>query len=201
MKVLTVIGNGFDKAHELPTNFDEFINYNYSALGKKYDIFKNGRNSWNEVEQMYADLLYETMDERNCFDVLDKVDQIIQDYGLNEYGEVDYYNYLSNAFNETYEKIISHINLLKQFENDFLKYLKLTCNDGKLSKISPGKKVSAIINESNKIINFNYTSTVEVVYKRKDVIHIHGSINDSIAIGSGALDDAKLRLLIMNIQQ
>ena len=176
MKILTVIGNGFDKAHELPTNFDEFINYNYSALGKKYDVFKNGSNSWNEVEQMYADLLYETMDERNCFDVLE---------------EVDYYNYSSNSFNETYEKIILYINLLKEFEIDFFKYLKTTCGDNRLVKIIPFKKVSEIITRSNKIINFNYTNTIEVVYKKKDVIHIHGSINDNIAIGSGALDDAK----------
>ncbi len=191
MEILTIIGNGFDKAHNLPTNFDEFINYDYTVLSEKYDIFKNGRNSWNEIEHTYADLLLEAMNERNYFDVLEEVDQIIQNYGLNEYGEVDYYNYSSDAFNETYEKIISYINLLKKFENDFLEYLRITCNDVMLTEIAPFKKVSAIINKSNKIINFNYTNTVEIVYKKKDVIHIHGSINDNIAIGSGALDDAK----------
>lgn len=191
MNVLTIIGNGFDLAHDLPTNFNDFVYSNFNVFSKKYSVFSSGDSTWNSTEEKYAKLLLEVMDERNCFDVLEEVDQIIQDYGLNEYGEVDYYNYSSNSFNETYEKIILYINLLKEFEIDFFKYLKTTCGDNRLVKIIPFKKVSKIITRSNKIINFNYTNTIEVVYKKKDVIHIHGSINDNIAIGSGALDDAK----------
>ena len=192
MRVLTIIGNGFDLGHKLPTSFDEFISSNKDVFEEKYELFKNGNNSWNEVEQRYSDLLLDAILNRETFDVIDEVDQIIQDYGLNDFGEVDYYNYTSDAFVETYNEIIKYITLLKDFEEDFLHYLKKMCSEANLSEIVPLKKLKAIINASNKIINFNYTNTIEVVYKRSDIIHIHGNIDDCIAIGSGALDDAKV---------
>ena len=36
MRVLTIIGNGFDLGHGLPTLFDQFIEYNPSVYKSKY---------------------------------------------------------------------------------------------------------------------------------------------------------------------
>ena len=191
MNVLTIIGNGFDLGHKLPTTFDEFICSDYDVFMPKYSIFKSGKNTWNEVEQQYSELLLNAMIKRENFDVIDEVDQIIQDYGLNDFGEVDYYNYTADIFSEIYKNIITYISLLKEFEEDFLQYLRKTCNDDKLACILPRKNLKEIFDSSSKIISFNYTNTIENVYKNYNVIHIHGNIDNSIKIGSGTLDDAK----------
>lgn len=190
-KILVIIGNGFDLGHGLLTKFDNFIESNSPLLKKKYSMFQGENCSWNQIEDKYAELLKEVMDDRNEFDITEELDNILQDYGLNEYGEVDYYNYESDAFNDENKKISFYIELLNCFESDFLEYLKRNCADEILKRIEPYKQVTTILNSSTKIINFNYTNTVEMIYGRKDVLHIHGDIHNKIAIGCGTLDEVK----------
>lgn len=191
MKVLTIIGNGFDLGHGLPTRFDDFMKSSCTALRKRYDVFRNTEGNWSDVENRYEELLCEVMLDRNLVDVTDEIEYIIQGYGLNEYGEVDYYNYTSEAFAEEYDKIANFIRLLSQFEQDFLKYLKDNCSDGQLKVVAARGRIKEILSASTEIINFNYTNTLEVVYGVDRVVHIHGNIDNSIAIGSGTLDEAK----------
>lgn len=191
MRVLTIIGNGFDLGHGLPTLFDQFIQSNPSVYKRKYGVFQNDRNSWNQIESKYEALLCEIMDGRSWQDVGEEVERIIGDYGLNDYGEVDFYDYDFEAYDEELDKISDFIKLLEDFERDFLGYLRLKCNDGELKKYVPRKAIAQIIDESDKIVTFNYTHTAEVLYDARNVIHIHGDIDDSIVIGSGALDKAK----------
>lgn len=191
MRVLTIIGNGFDLGHGLPTLFDQFIESNPSVYKSKYGVFQNDCNSWNQIESKYEELLCEIMEGRSWQDITEEVERILGEYGLNDYGEVDFYNYDFEAYDEELEKISDFIKLLEDFEKDFLRYLRLKCNDEELKKYVARKAIAQIINESDTIITFNYTHTAEVLYDAKNVIHIHGDIDDSIAIGSGALDKAK----------
>lgn len=191
MKILTIIGNGFDLGHNLPTQFDNFIKSNYNIFSQKYGAFRNENNNWKDVESQYKQLLCEIMRDRKGIDITEEIDNIIQGYGFNEYGEVDYYNYTSEAFMEEYEKIFSFINLLNQFEQDFLEYLKANCCDEQLKAKVIYNKIEEILSASTKIINFNYTNAIEVIYGIKDIVHIHGNIDNSIAIGCGTLDEVK----------
>ena len=191
MKTLTIIGNGFDLGHELPTLFDQFIESNPSVYKSKYGVFQNDCNSWNQIESKYEELLCEIMEGRSWQDITEEVERILGEYGLNDYGEVDFYNYDFEAYDEELEKISDFIKLLEDFEKDFLRYLRLKCNDEELKKYVARKAIAQIIAESDTIITFNYTHTAEVLYGAKSVIHIHGDIDESIAIGSGALDKAK----------
>lgn len=195
MKTLTIIGNGFDLGHRLPTSFDQFIESNPDKYKRKYGDFQNENNSWNEVESIYEEILCNIVESRSWQDVIDEVDRIIGEYGLNDYGEVDFYNYDFETYDEEINKISKYIALLGDFEKDFLKYLKNRCNDEILKQYFPQKETSKIIRASDRIITFNYTHTVEVVYGAKNVIHIHGDIDDSIAIGSGALDKVKSSII------
>lgn len=187
MKILAIIGNGFDLGHDLPTRFDDFIHSNYNIFKTKYGVFSDGDNCWNEIEDKYAELLCEIIGEREDFDVIEEVDNIIQDYGFTEYGEVNYFCYTSDAFNDENKKIAFYIDLLNQFENDFQKYLCSFRTDDCV----PYSMIKDILLSSNKIINFNYTKTLEEVYGIEDIVHIHGSIDDTIAIGCGSLEEAK----------
>lgn len=191
MKILTIIGNGFDLGHKLPTLFDNFISSNPDVFKQRYDSFRNNKNSWNDVETKYKELLMEVMESRNWFDIFEEVQKIIDDYGLNEYGEVDYYNYGSDAWDIEMGKISDFIALLTQFEQDFQRYLTQVCNDRTLHQVPPCKAIQKILDSSDTIINFNYTHTIECVYGIKDVIHIHGDLSSRIAIGNGALEEAK----------
>ena len=195
MKILTIIGNGFDLGHRLPTLFDHFISSNPDVFARKYGIFRNNNNSWNEIETKYAELLMEVMERRDQLDISEEVEKIINDYGTNEYGEVDYYNYESDAWGTEIRELSGFISLLTQFEQDFQYYLKQFCSDRKLTQVPTSKAIQEILASSDTIINFNYTHTVEYVYGVKNVIHIHGDLNSHIAIGNGALEGAKDSLL------
>ena len=191
MKVLTMIGNGFDLGHRLPTSFDEFIQSKPSIYPKKYATFRGGDGTWKTVESLYGEQLCDILAERSWHDVTEVVEQIIGDYGLNEYGEVDYWGFSSDAFEDEFQAIQFRVDLLAEFEKDFQQYLRTKCGDDVLTKIATYNNIREILVSSTRIISFNYTSTIETAYGVPKVNHIHGSVDTFIAIGSGALDDAK----------
>ena len=190
MKVLTIIGNGFDLGHCLPTKFEDFIKSRV-VFEEKYSIFKKGNNNWNEIEKRYSECLCEVMKQRSWIDSTEIVENIINEYGLNQYGEVDYYNYNSDLFGEEHNNIIALITRLTEFERDFLFYLRKVCSDKEIQRRRNYQKTQNLLDLSTRIINFNYTKTIEILYGIQNVCHIHGSVNDKIAIGSGALEDVK----------
>lgn len=195
MNILTIIGNGFDLGHGLPTSFDAFIQSNPSVYPKKYATFRGGDGTWTRVEWDYGKQLCKILAERSWHDVTEVVEQIISDYGLNEYGEVDYFGFSSDAFEDEYQAIHFRVVLLSDFEKDFQQYLLANCGDAVLGKIVTYNNIRHILNASSRIISFNYTSTIETAYGVTNVDHIHGSVDTSIAIGSGALDEAKESLV------
>jgi len=195
MKILTIVGNGFDLGHRLPTSFDAFIKSNYSVFSEKYTALSGGIGTWTYVEEVYGELLCKIISERSWHDITETVEQIIHDYGLNEYGEVNYYNYSSDAFEEEYCLIQSYVDLLTEFEKDFQQYLRRKCSNDVLAKLVTFDNVRQILSSSDQIISFNYTSTIETAYRVTNVAHIHGKVDASIAIGSGALDEVKESLM------
>ncbi len=190
MKILTLIGNGFDLGHGFNTRFDNFIESNKCVFSEKYSVFEDGDNSWNNIEKRFQDMLLETMRNRSWADVVDIVDDIIQRYGLNEYGEVDYYNYESDLHQEEMDRITELIKLLSDFEKDFAEYLQKECSSERIKEKHAFSPIENILSTSD-VISFNYTSTIEELYGKKDIIHIHGKLEDSIVIGCCALDCAK----------
>lgn len=195
MKILTIVGNGFDLGHHLPTSFDAFIQSNPSVFPKKYATFRGGDGTWKTVESLYGEQLCEILANRSWHDITEVVEGVIRDYGLNEYGEVDYYNFSSDAFEDEYQDIQFRVELLSEFERDFQQYLHEKCGDAILRKIPTYDNIRQILTTSTRIISFNYTSTIETAYGVACVDHIHGSVDTSIAIGSGTLDAAKESLV------
>lgn len=177
--------------HALPTEFDKFIESNKPIFEEKYSVLRDEENSWNNVESRYGDLLCDVMEKREEFYIIEEVDSIIQSYGFNEYGEIDYFNYKSDAFDEENRKISYYIKLLKDFESDFHDYLKEKCSVEEIAKCRKYDAIQKIISSSSAIVTFNYTYTPEILYGAKNVVHIHGDIDSTIAIGCGSLESAK----------
>lgn len=195
MKILTIIGNGFDLGHRLPTSFDEFIQSNLPLFSEKYSIFRSEDGTWNMLESLYGEQLCDILSNRSWHDITEIVDEIINDYGLTEYGEVNYFNYSSNVFEDEYNSIQYRISLLSEFEKDFQQYLCDKCGDNILANLKIFDSILHILTSSARIISFNYTKTIEIAYNIFNVDHIHGRVDTSIAIGSGTLDDAKESLI------
>lgn len=189
MNNLIIIGNGFDLGHNLPTHFDNFIK-SASIYEKKYSIFKNDQNSWRDIENKYKELVVEIIKQNNeeVF-VADLLEEIIESYGTDEFGEINYYDYKPDSFKQIISEISQMVCLLTNFEADFLSYLQHECNDTFIkTHCQPRKKLVSIFNAATKVINFNYTNVIEILYKFNNVEHIHGNINDNIAIGCDTFD-------------
>lgn len=189
MKKLLIIGNGFDKAHGLKTDFDNFIRFS-PIYAKKYSIFKNVKNQWCDVEDCFKNLVIQKLEEIGSeVDVEEIVETILDSYGTDEYGEVSYYGYKSEAFKEEVEAVSKIVLLLIDFEANFLNYLRTLYSDSKIPhQFYPMKTLKKLFVSADRVINFNYTNVVELLYGFHKVDHIHGNINYEIVIGCDAFD-------------
>lgn len=189
MNKLIIIGNGFDLGHGLKTRFGDFIETN-PIFATRYASFRKGDCNWNEVESQFKWLILSSL-ERNsgCVEVSEKVQEIIDSYGINDYGEVDYYVRDSDAFAHEINDTQPLVALLKDFETNFLNYLKSMYNDSDVKKGShPRKSFQRLFDSTSRVISFNYTNVVELLYGFTRVEHIHGTINSEIAIGCDTFD-------------
>lgn len=184
MKRLIIIGNGFDKAHGLKTTFDDFIKSS-PIYADKYSIFKNAGNEWRNIEDRFKDIIIEKLDEiGSVVDIEEIVEEIIDSYGTDDFGEVSYYDYESEAFKKEIEVISKIVLLLIAFESDFLNYLRNLYSDSKIPyQFYPMTTLKKLFNSADRVINFNYTNVIELLYGFNKVDHIHGNINDEIVIG------------------
>lgn len=189
-KRLVVIGNGFDLGHGLKTNFKDFIETNPQVLDKKYSALKNGKNSWSEIETNYKIILNTYIENLETpFLVEEEMNSIIDAYGLNKYGDVDYYGYENGKFNSIIYEIDIWVKLLCEFEIEFAEYLMTLYNDCNIKNtFSPKEKIQLILDSAFDILSFNYTNTIEQVYGTKEVLHIHGDINSKIFLGCDTID-------------
>lgn len=167
---LFIIGNGFDLAHDLPTQYWDFRTY----LSRLYPDFLK---SFEEHYQIYAGiseeykrkLLWNTL-ETNLANIDEDViieNALALDMGL-ESGPTGIEDTLRIYFKEEY-----------QYIDKLAVYLKRWVRTIKIRGAKP--ITSAINNNTNDLfINFNYTSVLENVYNidSDKVVHIHGSLYD-----------------------
>lgn len=191
---LFIIGNGFDRGHNLNTSYWDFRKYLKNmypdflrAFEEHYYIYPaNDENAqkellWNELEKNLANI-----DE----------DIIIEDaLGIEmnlESGDIGIEDTLYEYFTDEYK----YIELLAQ-------YLKQWVRTIRIRDISP--KTTLINNRLDAIyITFNYTSVLESVYGIKEgkVIHIHGSLkakDDDPILGHG--NDYKMQKIKKRLQE
>lgn len=190
MKRLVIIGNGFDLGHGLKTRFSDFIASN-EIYPKRYEKLKgqDEEPDWNNVEDNFKYLLIETMEDRNPFFLSEELENKIDEFGFDEYGDINYFTKdKSDNFDDEFNEILDDVNLLSVFEQEFLVYMNKECAPSRLRKLKPAKRVVEILQDTSLIISFNYTKLVEEVYHFDNVIHIHGVLeNKDIFIGTESL--------------
>lgn len=180
---LFIIGNGFDKGHNLNTSYWDFRKYLKNiypdflrAFEEHYYIYPANDEKaqkellWNELEKNLANI-----DE----------DVIIDDaLGIEmnlESGDIGIEDTLYEYFTDEYRYI-----------ERLAKYLKQWVRTIKIRDASP---ITTLINSNQDAIyiTFNYTSVLEIVYgiSEDKIIHIHGSLktkDDDPILGHGNKD-------------
>lgn len=191
---LFIIGNGFDLSHNLKTKYEHFHNY----LRKEYPNDRYGEiimpevfinldggegaddkdvvrfivdlisleepDEWNDVENTLGEL-----DFSECFDWLDY--RCITDDGSNFWRNV----YNSEDIGTDLVTIMLKIN---KYFNDWIETININTH--------PKKGFKNLINKDiDLFLTFNYTETLQKVYKVKNVCHIHGKQGDEILFGHG----------------
>lgn len=167
---LYIIGNGFDKSHNLSTGYNDFhlfVRNNYTDLENLFEEYfqlkTNEEYYWSDFENDLGTFNWRSFyKEKNNIDVLDENFRPSFTYGLEDElrQETDE---LVDEIKEAFEKWLNQINLEQT-----------------------DKKIDF---ESNSIfLNFNYTLTLEEVYKipSERIFHIHGDVNntpDSLIFG------------------
>jgi hypothetical protein len=181
MKSLYIIGNGFDVAHGLHTDYWKFRTYieqNYPdfliEFEKLYGIWQldvtepwytiKAQESWNQaVNNNLWSTFEESIGHPDTTDMLDFSSCILNDLNLDggNYG-------ISDTMDIYWREQYGFINLLHDYLKEWIKQLDT-------SNVLPRKKELAG-NNDDCFLNFNYTDVLEHVYQIKDVTHIHGSI-------------------------
>lgn len=163
MNILYIIGNGFDSHFGLKTKTKDFIN-----KLKKQNVWPYGFNSakemfsyywvdWGEYEESLADIDLKSIEEDN----------------------ITYPNYLSDHEYDREGCIFdmqTFLETMSKAKNNALIEMIEEANE-KVLEIKNNRKSMVYFDETDKIVSFNYTSTLEELFnipEELDILHIHG---------------------------
>lgn len=155
IKVLTVIGNGFDKHHEIKSSYKDYCIWLQKHEKELYDKINNlynikDINWWNDFER-----------ELGTIDINSIANEAFQTYISKNYDK-DYVIAAADAENELFFFFFA---ILSTFN----------CWINELNRPTESKKIQ--LDEDGFFINFNYTRTLQELYGIKDeqIFHIHGT--------------------------
>lgn len=198
---LNIVGNGFDLYHGLPCKYYYFgcflaKNYYhfYEEMSKMYNFTYCKLVGYEEVETYVDDIFWKTFEER--LGVLDPTwmeGSLMDDLGLENDDPVDI---------EMPEESNS-----ERIKEKFCEWIRVTVDlteNYKTIKSKIGKE-KLKLSKRDYYVNFNYTKTLEEIYKipESHVFHIHGLCDDergsNLIIGHG--NDEAIRWLDERINE
>lgn len=161
---LYIIGNGFDLNHNLKTSYNDYKNYlkgKDSSLIKEFETFDYFIHS-DEVS------LWRDIEKNLTFDYFEYAGNIISEYYPN----------MNNDSDSRWDDIRNHTKIILDFINNFtVNYFQ------EWIAIENSKELSCKFNldKSSKFLTFNYTRTLENIYKidSSKILHLHGEINNT----------------------
>ena len=183
MKRLYIIGNGFDVAHGLHTDYWKFRTYLekhhpdfLSQFEKLYGIQQlddtepwytiKAQERWNQaVNKDLWSAFEELMGHPDITDMLNFSSCILDDMDL-EGGNIGIRDTMDTYWREQF----GFVKLLQDYLKEWIEQIDT-------SGILP-RKTELICNDEDYFLNFNYTDVLERVYQIDDVTHIHGSVEN-----------------------
>ena len=206
MKILYILGNGFDKAQGMKTSYPEFYQYlmkntdNGSALLQQLKREINDNNQlWSDMELALGEFTSHVQSASDFDSLYFELSDHLQDYLRSEEERFLPTDELKNKFKEDV------INPFVYLENDDKSVCKRTFKNEQLNTST--QEIS--------VMTFNYTNTIEKLvlpmhlvenkdidkvdydysidasHVLKRIIHVHGRLGDSIIIGVDNGDQIK----------
>lgn len=186
MNKLIIIGNGFDKAHKIKTDYTDFKEYldkNDLSLGDELEQYISPGILWSKFEEALGFLDDEQLKDDNMCYCLSYNDENWSDSAHH-----DYQYMISEALSFTEDIPIYFKEWIKSIEISY-------------SPIFSNK----IINNDCLFLSFNYTDTLEKIYNisRDNILYIHGKANseDTLIVGHHDLDLIQNEELIFNSEE
>lgn len=195
MNIVYILGNGFDKAQGMATSYPEFYRYLVDEIKEGSFLLNKMKSEITEKITLWSDM---EIGLGNFTDVTNKITEFDDFYfELNEL--------LQKYLKTEDDKFMPSNNLKVKFQSDFViieKYL------GNLDK----ERFKTFISDKNfsikdiSVITFNYTNTLEKILSLepnvttktfgnnitlRNLIHVHGKLNNSIIVGVDNEDQIK----------
>lgn len=180
---LFIIGNGFDRAHDLPTSYWDFRTYLAQLYPEFLETFEQHYYIYPNNDVKYKkDLLWNNF-ETNLANIDEDIiieDALSIDMGL-ESGDYGIEDTLRIYFRDEY----GYINKLAGYLKQWVRTIRIR------DKLPITSQINAI--NSDLFVTFNYTAVLEKVYSIDpcNIIHIHGSLRDydeDPILGHGNID-------------
>ncbi len=167
-KVLVIIGNGFDIAHNLPTkysNFMEQLTEEHSTFYETICRYIPEDSLWASFEEALADLDDEQLqDDNSCY--------------LLGYGDENWKDSAHHDFQYMIGEALIFAKDIPQYFSNWILSIN-TC----ASPIMP----THLVDRRNIFLSFNYTDTLETVYgiPENHICYIHGKAKrgDNLVVG------------------
>lgn len=167
MATLYIIGNGFDRWHELPTSYEHFYEFAKDLLDELEGYFDDELAKdvlWYDFENSLG-----TFDSQMFYDEHNNTDVTAEDFKLSDtYG-------LEDDLNEQADNMVNEI---RNRFHDWIYSIDISKAPKKLT-----------FSSDSRFLTFNYTSTLQKVYGIDDekVCHIHGKSDrsDELVFGHG----------------
>ncbi|MDO5525756.1 MAG: AbiH family protein [Prevotella sp.] len=184
MNILYILGNGFDKAQGMATSYPEFYKYlmdntnNGSELLQqlKKDI-KEDKELWSDMEEAFGVFTQKIKNIEIFDDFYFELSELLQEYLKSEEGKFLISQQLKDKFKSDFISVSGSLSPLDKIR--FSNYRNIFGGDNEIY-----------------VITLNYTNTLEKLLDNKiserrfdnrnilhGVIHLHGTLDNSIIIG------------------
>lgn len=159
---LYLIGNGFDLYHGMKTSYSDFCSFvkgEDSDVHRRVERFLSVEENWSDLEEALSTL--------DIDDVVEDANQFLMTYGADEWSDSGHHDYQYEI--EQTVKAISRrlLDLLIQWIGKVTLPLPAEIKDVELS-----------LDKYSKVLNFNYTLTLEKAYGHDSgkIFHVHGNV-------------------------
>lgn len=192
MSKLIIIGNGFDLAHKIPTSYNDFRKY---LIDKYPDAYRNKDRIINiddiyDMEFIAVELMLNAIDHANGEDWSNFESSLSsinfkdkfprhehrEDHDEDNSTAAEYLMYIM-ALTEIFENCVK---LWGTLLSDWIKEVERTiehhCYD-------PIDSIYRLLNGNVKVMTFNYTKTVQILYGKSSVKHIHNRVGQELIFG------------------
>ncbi|MBC8528757.1 bacteriophage abortive infection AbiH family protein [Christensenellaceae bacterium NSJ-44] len=199
MSSLFIIGNGFDIAHKIPTEYNNFRSF----LIDMYPETLQSRDEtvyWEDLkniapDEFAAEILLNAMDKA-CGENWCNFEEALAYINFN--GKLPKANHKEGETdeedNELMEKYLLYMDMLtsgfiycskiwQEFFRLWIKSIQLLIDDGKFTCKTTLK---ALFSQPDaQFFTFNYTKTLQKLYGIKKVIHVHNRVGQKLVFGHG----------------